>query len=336
MEYKKSKLVQGSVQWLDKRIKRIGASEGYAILRHYATDVELLAVGWQPEDVRTETPCVGELPYTSAYAIYNRIVNNVFVPSINIWDDMFGKAVEAWVKSTYKVAPKNSVYINKLRICSLDAEGGFGSTLGIPDNAVVEIKSRRSQVEDKVKKTWLLQNTIQCAAAHNNNGVIVQITLADNSENMRGAVAKMFDMLPRKKFFEWFDGLEKRVHIIPNPFNERLYALYEICEARFWEDVRLGRAPVPVIDEEPNRKCVNELLGSYTGTGIYMYSFDEYTKLKSKIETDQQRLMEMRQQYFVSCLQQRVIQLVDKDGKIAKWTRAGGLSIKGGSGAKSL
>lgn len=326
--YKETRLKQGSVAWLNLKAKRVGTSEAYALIRHYATDNELLSAGLQPEDVRGETPCVGEMPYASAYAIYQRIVNNVYIPSINIWDDLFGKAVEAWVKSKYTVAPKATVYASNLRVCSLDALGGNGCALGIPDNAVVEIKSRRPQVADKFKLSWRVQNMLQQVAAKNHNGIILQITLADNSENMRGAVAKMYEMLPRKKFFDWFDGIDKQITIYPNPFDERLLALYEICEARFWEDIRTKNPPVPVIDEEPNRKCVNEMLGSYVGEGLYNGALNEYNLLKDKIDENTGKLLALKQRIFATCLRQRVATLRDSTGAVAKFTKAGSLTIK--------
>ena len=325
-------LKQGSIAWLKARHGRVGTSEAYALIRHYATDAELLAVGWQPEDVRTDVPCAGELPYASAYAIYNRIVNNIEIPTISIWDDMFGKAVESWVKHSFAVAPRSPVYLTPTRICSLDALDGCGGTINdivLPDNAIIEIKTRRASAKDNGPKlSWIVQNNLQQAAAGRQMGYILQICMKDNSENMRGAVAKMYEHLSKRAFYRWFDAVEKDINIIPNPRNDRLLALYDVCEARFFANVATKFPPLPVIAEEPNKAAVQQLLGSYDC--LYVSAANivaDYVAARDKLRQADAEVKKAAQAIFAQCVNNRCNRVADTQGHTAKWTRAGALSI---------
>lgn len=315
---KATKIKQGTIEWLNAKHSRVGASEAFAIIRQYASDAELLSAGLQPEDVKNE------VPYQSAYAIYNRIVNNVYLPNISIWDDVYGKAVESWVKSKFTVAPKSTVFMNKIRICSLDAHGGSGYP-GIADNAIIEIKSRRGQVEDKALISWKVQNSLQCDAAENPDGYIIQVSLHDYSENMRGAVAKMYQIMPRKKFLSWFDSLEKNITIIDNRRDERLIALFDLCESRFWTDVKNKTAPIPTISEEKSKSCVQELLGTYYDRSEY--NLTRYKKLSNLFAKIKDELESEKQKIFVHCVRNGVISVCDSS-TIGTWDKAGAFRTK--------
>lgn len=312
-----SKLKQGTIEWLNAKVHRIGASEAYAIIRQYASCEELLAAGLDPESVRDE------IPYESAYAIYNRIVNGVYLPKISLWDDLYGKAVEDWFRAQFTVAPKPLVYTDSRHICSLDGINGAGYP-GIPDGAVIEIKSRRGQLESKIKNSWIIQNNLQCAAAGNENGFIAEICLEDWTENMRGAVAKMYQMLSKKKFREWFSGVPKKVNIIENKMNPRIIALWNLCSDRFWADVESRTPPIPQIAEEKSRSGVMELLASYDGFANYDLSLLEFTKkqlsdAKKAVDAETQRIFEF-------CVRNQCATLYNSESngcKKGSWSAAG-------------
>ena len=113
---KKINVEQRSLAWHNMRATRIGASEAWGIVQHYATDAELLAAGIDPLEARSEI----NKAYTSAYALYQRIKGNPYPQTIDFWDSQFGEAVEYWVRSKYTTAPKAEVYADKFNICSLD------------------------------------------------------------------------------------------------------------------------------------------------------------------------------------------------------------------------
>lgn len=314
---KPTKIKQGTIEWLNAKAHRIGASEAYAIIRQYASNEELLAAGLDPESIRDE------IPYQSAYAIYNRIVNGIYLPKISIWDDLFGKAVEDWFRAQFTIAPKPTVYTDSRTICSLDGIGGAGYP-GIPDGAVVEIKSRRGQLESKIKNSWIIQNNLQCAASGNENGFIAEICLEDWTENMRGAVAKMYQMLSKKKFREWFSGVPKKVNIIENKMNPRIIAVWNLCSDRFWADVESRTPPIPQIAEEKSRTAVMELLASYDGVANFDLSILELLKkqmsdAKKAVDAEMQRIFEY-------CVKHQCTTLYNSESngcKKGSWSAAG-------------
>lgn len=322
---KRTNIKQGTIEWLNARHSRVGASEAYAIIRHFATNDELLAAGLQPEDVRTEVPGADEKPFQSAYAIWNRIVNGVELRTISMWDDLFGKAVETWVKAQFdkNKQPTSPVYMDKTNICSLDLCGGSGYP-GIPVNGIGEVKSTR-ELLDEPKISWRVQNNIACRVTGNRDGYIFQVCLKDSSENMRSAVAMMYQKMPRKKFLEWFSGLEKKILIIPNPQDDRLLALLDTCLIRFWDCVQTKTPPIPVIDEEPNKASVGQLLGSYDDVGTY--DMTAYREAKAKVKEFEDILAKEKQKIFKFCVDNKLSRVADKVGN-ATWSKSGALMLK--------
>lgn len=307
---------QRSLSWLNMRATRIGASEAWGLIHHYATDQELLSAGIDPLEARKETP------YISAYGLYQKIKGNPYPSTIDVWDSQFGEAVEFWVRSQYKTKPKAEVYYDKLNICSLDladAENG-------PWNAaVVEIKSRR-EIAEQIPLRWQLQTSLQCRAKGAEKAIILQIALDALDEHLRTCVAFSYTKFGHKKFLSYFDGLPKK--ITPTQFerDDRLLALYDVCCARFWHDVDTDNEPTPILADEPNSSAVALLLASYTNDTEH--SLARYVKLKGLEKRIKEELAAEKQKAFVACRENKAIVITDGDNTSAKWSANGALLVK--------
>jgi len=315
---KKINVEQRSLAWHNMRATRIGASEAWGIVQHYATDAELLAAGIDPLEARSEI----NKAYTSAYALYQRIKGNPYPQTIDFWDSQFGEAVEYWVRSKYTTAPKAEVYADKFNICSLDLADATDGWWCAP---IVEVKSRREIAAD-FKWSWQLQVSLQCRAKGVTNAGILQIALENFDEALRVCVGFAYQKMTRKKFIKYFDGLNKEIDFRRCERNDRLLALYDVCAARFWADVESNKSPVPVLADEPNASAVNVLLGSFVGESTCDLS--RYIKLKRLERTITTAVKAEKQKIFVRCVADRANRVADTKGNSAKWSTNGALLAK--------
>lgn len=315
---KKINIKQRSLEWHAMRATRIGASEAWAIVQHYATDAELLAAGIDPKIARDEI----NKPYKSAYALYQQIKGQPYPDSIDIWDSQYGEAVEAWVRAQYKVAPRAEVFYDKFNICSLDLADAESGPWVAP---IVEVKSRR-EIAREFPLSWQMQVSLQCRAKGVQCAGVLQIGLRSFDEHLRTCVAFAYTKMSQKKFLAYFDGLEKELDFRTYERDDRLLALYDVCAGRFWSDVNANAAPRPILADEPNASCVAVLLGSYVATGNY--NLARYLELKQQESALKKQLAAEKQVIFNHCADAGCIAVVDSNGNRGKWTSAGSFLVK--------
>lgn len=317
---KKINIKQRSLEWHNLRQKRLGASQAWAIVQHYATDGELLAAGIDPKTARDEI----NKPYQSAYAIYQQITGNPYPENIDPWDSQFGEALEFWVRSQYVTAPRADVYYDEFNICSCDMVDAVDGPWNAP---IVEIKSRR-QIADELPLSWQLQVSLQCRAAGERFAGILQVAMKSYDERLRAAIAFAYQKMNKKQFLKCVDAVDKEFDFRTYNRNDRLLALYDVCAGRFWSDVNAGKCPIPKLADEPNASAVNVLLGSYVGTGAF--DLTRYMELKRRESEIKKELSAEKQAIFNHCVQTGCIAVGDNNGNTGKWTSAGSFFVKKG------
>lgn len=318
---KKINIKQRSLEWHNLRATRVGASEAWAIVQHYATDSELLAAGIDPKIARDEI----NKPYKSAYAMFQQIKGNPYPATIDPWDSQYGEAVEAWVRAQYEHAPKAEVYYDQFNICSLDLADAENGPWAAP---IVEVKSRR-QIAADFPLSWQLQVSLQCRAKGVSSAAILQIALKTYDEHLRTCVAFAYSKWTRQKFLKYFDGLDKEIDFRAYQRNDRLLALYDVCAGRFWSDVNINHAPMPTLADEPNSSAVAVLLGSFTDPANYDLS--HWLELKGRESALKSELAAEKQKIFAHCRDAQAITLSDTAGNTAKWSANGALLVKKGA-----
>lgn len=317
---KKINIKQRSLEWHGLRANRVGASEAWALVQHYATDSELLAAGIDPKLAHDDI----NKPYKSAYAMFQQIKGNPYPANIDPWDSQFGEAVEFWVRSQYATAPKAEVYYDDFNICSLDLADAENGPWVAP---IVEVKSRR-QIAEELPLSWQMQVSLQCRAKGVTHAGILQIAMKSFDERLRAGIAFAYQKMNQKQFLKCFDGIEKDFDFRTYERNDRLLALYDICAGRFWSDVRADKAPWPTLADEPNSSAVTVLLGSFVGCG--MHDMTRYVKLKNLASKIKRAMDDEKQLLFNHCAASGCIELIDAAGNHGKWSAAGSFLVKKG------
>lgn len=315
---RKVNLKQGSIQWLSARSSRIGASEAYAIIRHYASENELLNCGIQPDDI------ISEVPFIGVYALYQKIAAGATLNNISIWDSEFGHALEAWFKNKFSVKPKSPVYLDHQSIVSLDAIDGSGCEY-VPDGAIVEIKTNRHKT---TKLAWVIQATLQCAAAQRDEAYIAVISLFDVSEARRGAVVNAYNTMGKRKFFKYIDTLNPQVDVIKMEYNPKLFALWKVCLERFFYDLKLNLPPLPIIGEIKDKSSIKELLSNYNDeVNIAEEELLEYEKSCRLLKEAQEYKNITEQKLFEYSVKNKA-RALKSENMMAKWSASGALLLK--------
>lgn len=317
---KKINIKQRSLEWHGLRANRVGASEAWALVQHYATDGELLAAGIDPKIARAEI----NKPYKSAYAMFQQIKGNPYPANIDPWDSQFGEAVEFWVRSQYATAPKAEVYYDEYNICSLDLANAENGPWVAP---IVEVKSRR-QIADELPLSWQMQVSLQCRAKGVTHAGILQIAMKSFDERLRAGIAFAYQKMNQKQFLKCFDGVDKEFDFRTYERNDRLLALYDVCAGRFWSDVKANKAPWPTLADEPNSSAVTVLLGSFVGTGTF--DLTRYVDLKRQESEIKKALAAEKQAIFNHCVGTGIIAVEDANGNRGAWSSAGSFLVKKG------
>ena len=262
------KIKQGTLAWEKLRSAKIGSSEVFDIVRYYALPEELLNCGIDAEKIS------GEKPYTTAWALYHKILNDGFYKKEKLPEEFaeYGHCVEPYgmhvlQKGREKKLKSGLVFANDRLIASLDVSGtaekideehGFDYGTGAPKTNEKFVCEQKTMMPERVKKgipyKYIIQAQYQILQTKADFYILQIMILNEDTPFIRGKICQM----SRKKKFEYLDANMKVMHFYFKN-NAHLSKLIEVCLERFFEDVKNKKEPLPFIECDSQQNIIESI-----------------------------------------------------------------------------
>ena len=336
---KKTKLKQGTLAWEKARATRIGGSEVFDIVRYYATDEELQNCGINAEDFK------GEEPYTTAWALYHKILNDGVYKSEALSPEYaeYGHAVEPYgvyklLQGRGKKLRAGQVYADKRLVASLDVAGfaeeidtrmPFDYGKGHPKAGQRFVCEQKSMMPLKVKKGVPFKYIVQAQYQIEQTGAdffILQImVLKEDTPFIRGKICQM----SKPTRYKYLDE-NMRVKTIYFKSNEHLGQLINTCLERFFSAVDKGEEPTAYIEQDSKQNIIKSIYlnSAYDKDKRIDYDLSKFALLRSECENADNMLREELQKIVESAKENNAVMFDSGNGLTAKFDKIGRFLIK--------